>query len=106
MIFAIAITIMAVQAKFNNNILSLQELIKRFLLLNNFPSTTLSFNLDTSFKAFFFINIFPKALSKIYNQVNLVYFNPYFNKTYTKNKIVLVNKNIYYINIIFFVQYL
>lgn len=67
MIFAIAITIMAVQAKFNNNILSLQELIKRFLSLNNFPSTTLSFNLDTSSKAFFFINIFPKALSKIYN---------------------------------------
>lgn len=58
---------MAVQAKYNNNILSLQKLIKRFLLLNNFLSATLSPNLDASSKAFFFINTFPKALLKRYN---------------------------------------
>lgn len=103
MIFAIAIAIMAVQAKYNNNILSLRKLIKKFLLLNNFFSATLFPNFDVSSKAFFFINTFPKILSKRYNQVNLGYFNLYFNKTYTKNKIVVVNKNIYYINIIFFV---
>lgn len=100
---AISTTIVAVQAKYDNNILSLRKLIEKSLLLKNFLFTTLFLNPDATFKTSFFANTLSKVLTKRWNQADLGYFDSHFDKTYGEGKIVSVGKNIYYRNIVFFV---
>lgn len=106
MTFVIATAIMVIQVKHDNNMLSLCKVIERFLLLKDFFSATFFPNLDAAAKVLLYTNIFPKALTKRWNQANLGYFNPYLDKAYGEGKIVLIDKNVYYKNIILFVQYL
>lgn len=81
----------------------LHKLIIRFLLLKDFLFAILFFNPDAIIEAPFSANIFLKKLIKKLNQTDLDYFNPHLDKAPNERKIVLVNKNIYYKNIMFFV---
>lgn len=102
----IAITVVAIQAKHDDNMLFLRKLIEKSLLLKDFFSATLFFNLDATAKISFFANILSKTLTKKWNQANLYYFDPHFDKAHDEDKIVLVDKNVYYKNIVLFVQHL
>lgn len=80
--------------------LTLQELIKKFPVLNNFLSITPSSNLKDVFKAFFSANTFLKTLNKI----NLSYFDLQLHKAYNKDEMVLLDKKMSYKNIMLFMQ--
>lgn len=99
----ITIAVTAIQAKYDDNILSLCKLIERSLLLKNLFSATLFSNLDVTAKSSFSINILPKVSIKSLNQANLSYFDPHLDKRYSESKIVLVTKDVYYNNIVLFV---
>lgn len=103
-ISAIVIAIFAIQIRHNDNIVSLQKLIKKSLLLKDFLFATFSSDPDAIVKASLFTNIFLKTLVKRWNQANFGYIDPHLDKVHRKNKIIFVEKNIYYRNVIFFVQ--
>lgn len=102
-LFIIAIAIAVIQAKHKDKMLSLYKMIKKSLLLKDSLAITSFFNPDAAFKPHFAINSLPEILTKRCNQANLGHFDLYLNKAYGKSEIVLVEKNIYYRNIIFFV---
>lgn len=97
--------VMAIQAKHNNNMLYLYKPIERFLLLKDFSSTTLLFNPNTAAKVPFCTNTLLKISTKNWNQIHLDYFNFCLDKVYGKSEIVLVGKNLYYKNIVLFIQH-
>lgn len=101
---AVATAIAAIQAKHKNMILFLHEIIKNSLLLRDFLSAIFFLDPDAVPKPHSAINFLPKALIKRWNQVNSSYFDLHLNRAYDKNEMVLVGKNIYYKNVIFFVQ--
>lgn len=78
-------------------------MIKKSLLLR--PSTTLFPNSDVFNKAFLSVNLLPRTTER-WNQANFGYFNLYLNKAHSESKIVLVRKEVYYRDIVLFVQYL
>lgn len=86
--------------------LFLYELIKKSLLLRNFSFATFYFDPNATIKASSSINTLPKTSAKRWNQTDLGYFDPHLDKVYGEDKIVLVEKDIYYKNIIFFIQHL
>lgn len=64
-------------------------------------------NLAINPKVISFLDLAFKDLQKRQNQVNFGYFSFYLNtKVHNVNEIVLVRKNVYYRNILFFVQYI
>lgn len=103
---AVATAVAAIKAKYNNKMLSLQEMIEKSLLLKEFSSTTPPPNLHATPKVLPGGNSLLKTTTKRGNQANLGYFNPYLNKAYEEGGIVSVEKNIYYRNVILFVQQL
>lgn len=102
--FAVATVIAAVQVNHDDNILSLRKLIKKSLLLKNSPSPTPLLNPDTASKALSSANTFPKALIEKWNQADLGYFNLHVDKAHGEGKLVSVGKDIYYKNVVLFVQ--
>lgn len=46
----------------------------------------------------------PKTATKRWNQVDLGYFNPHFDRAHKEDEIVLVEKDVYYRNVMLFVQ--
>lgn len=103
---AISIAIAAIQAKYDENMLTLCKLIKRFLLLKDFPFITPSPNLDATTKALLSIDTLLKALTNKQNQADLRYFDLHFDKVLGEGEIVSVDKDVYYKNMVLFVQYL
>lgn len=101
----VSTTVPAIQSKYDDNILSLHELIERFLLLKDSPSAIPPSDLDTAAKAFFSANILLIASTKKWNQANLGYFDPHLNKAHGEGKIVLLGKDVYYRNIVLFMQH-
>lgn len=77
--------------------LSLWKIIEKSLLLRKSASFTSFSNLNVSNKTFPLIDVLLKTTIRCY-------FNPNLDKAYSKDKIVLVGKNIYYKNIVLFVQ--
>lgn len=103
---SIVATIFAViQAKHKDKTLSLYEMIKKSLLLRDSPSATPLPNPDATAKAPTPSNASSKVTER-WNQSNLNYFDPYLDKTYKDRKIVLVGKDVYYKNVVLFVQQL
>lgn len=62
--FAVIIAIAAMQAKYENKMLSLHEMIEKSLLLREFPSTTLPLDLDATPKALSGSDSLPKTTTK------------------------------------------
>lgn len=85
--------------------LFLYELIEKSLLLRDFPSATPLSNPDTMIKMFPSTNALLETSTKRWNQANLNYFNSHLDKAYGEGKIISVKKNIYYKNVILFVQH-
>lgn len=82
--------------------LSLREIIKKSLLLRESSFATPPPDLNTTLKAHPVNDTLPKT--EWWNQANLGYFNPHFDRVYKEGEIVLVGKDVYYKNIILFIQ--
>lgn len=80
---------------------ALREMINKFLLLGESVFSTLPPDPNASNKAFFPIDL-PSKTMKRWNQVDLGPFNPHLDKVPCKSKIVLVRKNVYNRNLVFF----
>lgn len=103
-IFAITVTIDAIQTKYKEEILALREMIEKFLLLRNFSTSILPPNLDAAPKTYLATDSLSKALTERWNQANLGYFDPYLDRAHGEDEIVLVGKDVYFRNIVLFVQ--
>ena len=84
--------------------LSLQKMIKKSLLLRDSLSVTLSPNPDATPKAFLGGDPLPKASTERWNQADLGYFNLHLDTAHGEGEIVSVGKDVYYRNVIFFIQ--
>ena len=105
MISAVAIAITAIQTKHESEMLSLCEMLEKSLLLRDSPLTTLPPDLDTSAK----MSIPPDNPTKTaerWNQADLGYLNPHLDKAHGEGGIVSVEKDVYYRNVVLFVQHL
>lgn len=103
MTFVVTTTIAAIQAKPENEMLPLREIIKKSLLLMESPSTTSPPNSDASLKAYVGGKSLPKIKMERWNQADLSYFDLHINRAHEEDEIVWVEKNVYYRNIVFFV---
>lgn len=92
----------AIQANYKGKMLFLYEIIEKSLFLKDSPSAILSLNPNASTNVFIPSNTFPKAIDK-WNLADLSYFDPHLNKAYGNKEIVLVGKNVYCRNDVFFV---
>lgn len=77
-------------------------MIEKSLLLRKSASFTLFSNLNAFSKVFFLLNLLLKT-TKRWNPADLGYFNPYLDKAYNKNKIVLISRDVYYNNMMLLV---
>lgn len=80
-------------------------MIEKSLFLRELPSSTLSPDLNISLKVHPISDSLPKNIIKRWNQADLDYFGSHFDRIYRKGEIVLVGENIYYRNVILFVQH-
>ena len=101
---AVVTGIADIQAKYEGKMLSLREMIKKSLLLKESPSATPPPDSDTTSKAHHGVDSLLKAITKRWNQADLSYFKPHLDRAHGKGEIVLVGKDIYYKNIVLFVQ--
>lgn len=93
----------AIQAKHKEEMLALQEMIEKFLLFKDSIFFIPSLDPNAFSKAFPLIDLQSKATDR-QNQSNLSYFKPYLDKAYSESKIVSVGKDVYYRNVVLFVQ--
>ena len=84
--------------------LALREMIEKFLLLREFPSITPPPDLDASLKALPGADSLPKTTTERWNQADLGYFDPHLDRAHGKGEIVSVGKDVYYRNVVLFVQ--
>ncbi len=96
--------VVVIQAKYNNKMLSLREMIEKSLLVKESPSVTTPPDHDATPKAHPNNDSLPKTTTKCWNQADLGYFDPHLNKAYREDEIVLVGKDVYYRNVVIFVQ--
>ncbi len=101
--FAVAIAVIAIQTKHMNEMLALQEMIEKSLLLQESPSTTPPPDPDASPKALPAADSLLKAIEK-WNQADLGYFNPHLDRAHGEGEIVSLGKDVYYRNVVLFVQ--
>lgn len=84
--------------------LALREMIKKFLLFRYFSSSTSSLNPNASSKVLPPTDLQLKATNR-WNQSDLGYFDSHLDtKTHGVSKVVLIGKDIYYRNVVLFVQ--
>ena len=103
-LFAVATAVAAIQTKHKNKMLSLWEMIEKFLLLRESPSTTPPPNPDATPKSLPGSNSLPKTSTERWNQADLGYFNPHLDRADKKGEVISVGKNIYYQNVVLLVQ--
>ena len=101
---AVVIAIADIQVKHEREMLSLQEIIKKSLLLRGSPSTTPPPNPDTTLKAHPSANSLSKTTTERWNQADLDYFDPHLDRAHSEGEIVLVGKDVYYKNVVLFVH--
>ncbi len=78
-------------------------MIEKSLLLKDSTSSTPPPDPNASSKAFPPIDLQSKATDR-WNQSDLDYFDPHLNKAHGEGEIVLVGKDVYYRNVVLFVQ--
>lgn len=100
---AVATAVAAIQTKHESKMLSPREMIEKSLLLSDSPLTTPPPNLDASAKMSTPADNPIKTAEK-WNQANRGYLDPYLDKAHGKEEIVSIGKNVYYRNVVFFVQ--
>lgn len=100
---AITVAIAAIQTKHKEEILALREMIEKSLLLRDSVSSTPLPNLNASSKALPPTDLQLKTTDR-WNQADLGYFDPHLNRAHGEGKIVLVGKDVYYRNVVLFVQ--
>lgn len=100
----VATAIASIMTKHYNKLLSLWEMIERSLLVRKSPSATLFPDLDATLKALPGNDSLSKTKSKRWNLSDLGYFGPHLDRVYGEGEIVLVEKDVYYRNVILFIQ--
>ena len=86
--------------------LSLREMIEKSLLLRESPSATPPPDPDATPKTLPSSDPLPKAPTERWNQADLGYFDPHLDRAHGKGEIVSVGKDVYYRNVVLFVQHL
>lgn len=84
---------------------TLLKIIEKSLLLKKSGFSTPPPDSNTYSKVFLLADLSLKATKKC-NLVNLGYFDSHFNKVYNKGEMILISKDMYYQNIMLFVQHL
>lgn len=79
-IFAVVTAVASIQAKNNNEMFSLREIIEKFLLVREFLSATPFPDPDTTPKALPGNNSLPNAITERWYQVDLGYFEPHLDR--------------------------
>lgn len=79
-------------------------MVEKFLLLRESPSATPPPDPDAASKALPNADSLPKPLTERWNQADLGYFDPHLDKVHEEGEVVFVSKNVYYRNIVLFVQ--
>lgn len=102
--FAVTTAVAPIQTKHESKMLSLHELIKKSLLLSNSSSSTPLPDPDVVANAYPSTNSLSKASTERWNQADLGYFDLHLNRAHGKGKIVSVGKNVYYKNVVLFLQ--
>ena len=100
---AVTAAIDAIQAKHKEEILALREIIKKSLLLKDSAFSTPPPDLDASSKLFPPADL-PSKSTERWNQADLEYFDPHLDRAHGKGEIVSVGKDVYYKNVVLFVQ--
>lgn len=100
----VATAVASIHAKYKSKMLSLQKKIKNSLFLRDFRFGTPLLDPDAPPKTHLNANSLPKATTKRWNQADLGYFDPYLNRAHGEGEIVLVKKDVYYRNVVLFVQ--
>ena len=103
---AVATTVAAIQAKHEIKMHSLQEMIEKSLLLRESLSGTPPPDPDATPKALPGSDSLPQVSTERWNQADLGYFEFYLNKAHRTSEIVSVDKDLYYRNVVLFVQHL
>lgn len=83
--------------------LSFREMIEKALLLRESLFATSFPNPNISFKAYPTANFLLKNMTERWNQPDLGYFDPHFDKTHGASGIVVVGKDVYCKNLMLFV---
>ena len=101
---AIVTAVTAIQAKHENEMLSLWEMIEKSLLLKESLSAAPPPDLNATSKALPDGDSLPKASTERWNQADLGYFDPHLDRAHGEGEIVSVGKDVYYRNVVLFVQ--
>lgn len=100
---AIIVAVDAIQAKHEEEMLALQTIIAKSLLLKEFLSAVPPPNLVATPKVHPSADSLPKTIRERWNQADLVYFDPHLDRVHEEGEIVSVGKDVYYRNIVLFV---
>ncbi len=101
---AIATAVSSIQAKHDSEMLSLREMIDKSLLLRESSFATPPPNPDAAPKPHTSDDALPKASAERWNQADLGYFDPHLDRVHEEGEIVSVGKDVYYRNVVLFVQ--
>lgn len=102
---AVFTAVSTLQARHNDEMLSLRKMIEKSLLLNTAPpSSTPPSDSKASAKALISAEMPTKASTKRWNQAELGYFDPHLDKAHGEGEVMSVEKNVYYRNVVLFVR--
>ncbi len=101
---AVAIAVDGMQAKHEEEMFSLREMIEKSLLLKESPSTISPPSPVTTPKTHSSADSLPRTTTERWNQSDLGYFDPHLDRAHREGEIVSVRKDVYYRNIVLFVQ--
>ena len=100
---AVTAAVDAIQAKRKEEMLALREMIKKSLLFKDSASSTPPPDSNASSKALLLTDLQSRASDR-WNQLDLGYFDPHLDKAHGEGKMVSVGKDVYYRNVVLFVQ--
>lgn len=100
---AVTTAVTAIQIKYESEMLSLHELIEKSLLLRDSSLAIPPPDLDASAKLSTPPDD-PTKTSERWNQADLGYFDPHLDKGHGEGEVVSVRKDLYYRNVVLFVQ--
>ena len=102
---AVAAALASVQIKHEEEMLALYKIIEKALLLRESGSSTPPSDPNASSKLSPPADL-PSKSTESWNQADLGYFDSHLDRVHGKGEIVLVGKDVYYINVVLFVQHL
>lgn len=95
-------TITSAQTRHKKEIFALYRMIEKTLLLRESGFSTPFSNSNASSKGFLPADLSSKVIKK-WNQIDLAYFNPHLDRAYRKGKVVSIDKDVYYKNVVLFI---